>query len=46
MEPNAILVMLEKGVHGNLQRGEIPGAYPMNAFSESIGISRAEPLAS
>src|ERR1700692_2406667 len=26
-EANAILVMLEKGVHGNLQCGEIPGAY-------------------
>jgi hypothetical protein len=26
MEPDAILVMLEKGVHGNLQCGEIPGA--------------------
>ena len=31
-EANAILVMLEKGVHGNLLCGEIPGAYPMNAF--------------
>jgi hypothetical protein len=38
--------MLGKGVHGNLQCGEIPGAYLMNACFELKGISRAEPLAS
>jgi len=38
--------MFVKGVHGNLQCGEIPGAYLMNAFIESKGISRAKPLAS
>ena len=37
MEPDVILVMLEKAFMGNLQCGEIPGAYLTNAFFELKG---------
>jgi hypothetical protein len=50
-ELNVILVVLVKGVHGNLQCCRIPGAYARGRHPESptphtIGISRAKPLAS
>src|SRR5260370_5819832 len=51
-EANAMLVMLEEGVHENLQRGEIPGSLQHQRLlrpdtnARSNGISRAKPLPS
>jgi hypothetical protein len=45
VETNAILVMLQKGVHGHLQCGETPGAYRHGRLF-LFGISRAKPLTS
>lgn len=49
VESDARLVVLAKGVHADLQCGETPGSFDVNARSEPFqfsGISRAKPLAS
>ena len=48
---DAVLMMLEKGVHATLRRNECGQAYPIDGFSPlsftcARGISRAKPLAS